>query len=249
MPIDLTPYGFACSVVGEVRASRTEGERSLFLFNETHTDYAIIRQNLLNACTLIDGGFITCVGVEGEYDFEGWIQEDIVDESEALFAEHGDDAGLIEFFIADAQEMDAAQPGRPHFFFGTCLKLLRPAIQVRRVEDEGLAAVVEAAHADVIAKHALLAGVIPNRFAQWINEGSHAEQAQAALLEYRNLPIQLERDLAFLHNLIAFWNANGGAGAAILNAGAAHQDRLAADMPAEFKFVQIFQTAVAAPGA
>jgi len=190
--IDLTPDGFACSVIGVVRTGRAEGRRFLFLFNETHNDYSIIRQNLLYASILIDNGFITCVGVEGEYDFEDWDEADIVAESQNLFEQHGNDLALINYFAADAEGMDLEQPGLPHFFFGTCLKLLRPNVAIKRVEADEFEGETAQAQADIIAKHAHGSGVSPKQFSDWIHDGSHKEQTDKAMMGFRGHAIHVE---------------------------------------------------------
>ena len=210
--IDLTQYGYPCSVLGSVHAERQEGQRFLFLFDETHTIYPVIKNNLLNACTLVDHGFIACVGVEGVYDFGDWSAEEIEEESQSLLAQDGNDLALIDFFIQDAHDMDQADPGRPHFFFGNCLKLLRPSVPVRSVETDEYDSEASQVQNDIIFKHARLNAISVAQFVQYLRTGTRKEITDPAMLEFRNHAVNAKRDQAFLENLFDFWQESGGVG-------------------------------------
>ena len=82
----------------------------------------------------------------------GWSNEEVVAESRRLFAEHGTDDAVIDFFVEDARDMDRQQPDVPHFFFGTCLKLLRPAVTIRCIEVQALADAAERVQQQLLAR-------------------------------------------------------------------------------------------------
>lgn len=241
MPVDLTPFGIPRKIEGRLAAARQEGQALLLLFNETHTDYGIIRQNLLNALPLIDGGFVGFVGVEGEYSFEDFNPEEIAAESQSLYAQHQTDQALIDFFAKDAREMDRQQPDVPHFFFGTCLKLLRPSITIRCVEDITLADAAEDVQLQLLTDFARESNVPMEQIRQWLRDGNRPEALERTVQVFRNHEVNRRRDEAMLSNMLRLWQDVGVDRGAIFNGGAAHVDRLATQLPPDIKFAQVFQ--------
>jgi hypothetical protein len=225
--IDLGPFGFPGRVFnyrGRIVAHGQEGDRLLFLFDEAHNDAAGIRLSLLNACELWRLGVLGCVGVE-EYPFyfAGWERSVIEQKSRELFRDHGNDEGVIQ----RGREGDGQ-----YFRFGKTLKLLRPAINVRSVEDLEL--------------HALI-NLIDNHSRQLIERLLPEAQPVGELIrqEFLNCPTNRRRDEAFLHNLLAFWDKNDRDKAAILNAGSSHQERIVRNLPAGWRHIRINAAALA----
>lgn len=241
MPVDLTPFGIPRKIEGRLAAARQEGQALLLLFNETHTDYGIIRQNLLNALPLIDGGFVGFVGVEGEYSFEEYTPDEIVAESRSLYAQHQTDQALIDFFAEDARDMDRQQPDVPHFFFGTCLKLLRPSITIRRVDDVVLADAAERVQWQFLTDFARESNLTMEQVLRLLRDRNRPEALEHKMHEFRTHEINLRRDAAMLSNMLRLWQEVGVDRAAILNGGTAHMDRIATQLPPDAKFVQVFQ--------
>jgi hypothetical protein len=133
--LDLRPFGFACDaeVHAAVEDSWSKGSRLVFLVGENHKDREMKRRNLLDACALCNLGVVGCAGVEETLkDFANWDAETIERRSRELFEEHRTDMGVIDY-------LNRHQPGWYGFFeFGKTLKLLRPSLEVRCVEDMAL---------------------------------------------------------------------------------------------------------------
>lgn len=225
--IDFTPFGFPGRVFeyhGQIVGQKETGSRLLFLFNETHSNKAAIRQNVQNATALSDMDLVSCVGVE-EYPFffVGWTNEAIAD----LWNEYLESSGGTEQAAIDYSLLSDGACAR----FGKALKLAKPEIEIFSVDELEL--------------HTL-AGLIKMRCQQLPDTLSPkatqvAKEAALKLLDsdYEMCPTNLARDDAFLRNLFARWDQHGTTKAAILNAGRSHQDRIVRKLPAHVRFIQL----------
>jgi hypothetical protein len=207
--LQLQPFGIPCDVEvhGTVQESWSEGKRLLFLFGENHRDREMKRLNVVNACRLVDAGVVGCVGTEVPMeDLDRHIQEFIQERSAALFGEHGTDEGVI-------NHLSSAQPMWFGFFqFGNTLRILRPSLPVRCVEDPTLREQMKP---------------ISDRYTVWdLCGGVHP------FLGYPNMedhPINADREAAIIRHLMALWDEKAPqARGAILNTGLAHSLRLCA---------------------
>lgn len=123
--IDLRPFGFdrAFTFLGRVIDQGETGDRLLFLFDEEHHNRQWIGCNVLNACDLDDLGLLGFVGVEGheELDLTRPRPERVAGMARC-------DRTVV---IQELRRLHG-------FFFGGTLKRLRPALNVRCVEDTRL---------------------------------------------------------------------------------------------------------------
>ena len=240
--IELTDFGFdgiQFTFYGEVVTRRAEGDRLLFLFGEEHEVPAIIKPNVLNALELARLGVIACVGVE-EYPFvwEGRTDADVERELERNLARHGDEAGII----------TALGP----LYFGQTVKLLCPTMPVRCVDDPKLYEAaekldekyrgrIERRAREIFAR--MTEGMSPTAQERMRLDTESQEQARVEIKkEYGEEAVHIQRDEAFIRNMMTLWGKNGFKRAAILNGGGKHIERITAKLPAEVRYIWIVQT-------
>src|SRR5436190_8886151 len=133
--IDLRPFGFDCNVAvhGTIKESWSGGNRLVFLFGENHREMEMKRCYVVNACKLVDAGVVGCAGTEIPMaHLDGQSAEFIRLRSLELFDEQKTDEGVI-------TQLSKTQPWwYGGFEFGNTLKVLRPSLPVRCVEDPSL---------------------------------------------------------------------------------------------------------------
>ena len=208
--LDLSRFGFACQVDlhGTVETSWSDGDRVVFLFGENHRDRDMKRLNVLDACQLINAGVVGCVGTEERMTVLDRLQpEDVKGWSTALFAAHGTDEGVIDY-------LKRTQPGwYGDFEFGSAIRVLRPSLPVRCVEDLAL-------HAKVwpllLAYEDASLGFRPHPCPEFPTLDDHPDSRQ--------------REEAMIRNLLTLWNLQPTGKAAVLNTGLDHSRRIAAGL-------------------
>jgi hypothetical protein len=208
--LDLRPFriGRSVQVHGTVESNWAKGERLLLLFGENHRDREMKRLNVLNARALVDAGVVGCAGTEVPMaNLEEQPAEFIELRSRELFDAHRTDEAVI-------AHLSRIQPCWFGFFqFGNTLRLLRPLLPVRCVEDaalrERMAPISEAyTLADL--------GTAPRPLPEHPNMGDH--------------PLNLERERAMIDHMLKLWDSTAPTLAAILNTGSAHTQRIAAQL-------------------
>jgi hypothetical protein len=164
------------------------------------------RVHVVNACKLVDGGVVGCVGTEipmAELDEQ--TAEFIEARSRELFEEHKTDEAVI----------DHLSRGQPWWYgilqFDSTLKVLRPSLPVRSVEDRALREQMKLI-SDAYSLAALGAAAHPSP--EHPNMGDH--------------PLNFERERAMIDNLLALWDSTAPKLAAILYTGVAHSQRIRA---------------------
>jgi hypothetical protein len=217
--IDLADYGFPGAIFeyqGQIIGQQKKGDRLLFLFNEQHTNESMIRRNIKNAFFLYDLGIISCVGVEEyPYRFQGKGEHDVAEMSSIWFERYNDADGIID---------RSYEFSRPNLPFGMTLKLLRPTIKVSTVENDSLHKQCENIRDDFLYRLAMTQDLIA---------------ADRLRREFEEHPINLQRDEAFLRGMLEWWHENGTEKAAILNAGASHQQRIVRQLPPDIRFIYL----------
>ncbi len=174
----------------------------------------MFRLNLLNACQLCDLGVVGCAGVEGSLEeLDRRDPQAVKEASSRLYDQHKDDAGVI----GHLQQCSLALAMFGPFEFATALRLLRPDLPVRRVEDPALYEMTKSIHSQYAS---LALGEI--------------EHPYPAFPQFEDHPINREREEPFLRNMLTFWDeiGPGVASAAILNTGLSHSPRIAQKLPA-----------------
>jgi hypothetical protein len=205
--LDLRTFGFEreVEVYGTIEASWVGGNRVLFLFGENHRDREMKRLNVLNACTLVDARVVGCVGTEIPLDDLGQLTaEQIQHRSEELFREHQTDDAVIAY-------LSRHQPWWYGILqFGNTLKVLRPSLEVRCVEDPGIREQMKS---------------IAERYEIWdLCGGEHPFPGHTNMEDH---PINADREAAMIRHMITLWDGKEReAPAAILNTGVAHSRRL-----------------------
>ena len=206
--LDLRPFGFEQSVEvhGTVETSWSDGERLLFLFGENHRDREMKRLYVVNACRLVDTEVVGCVGTEVPMaDLDGQPAEFIKARSEELFADHKTDDAVI-------AHLSRAQPWWYGILqFGSTLKVLRPSLPVRCVEDPVLR---DQMNPISLAYTLADLGAVPHPSPEHPTMGDH--------------PLNLERERAMIDHMLELWDSTAPTLAAILNTGSAHTQRIAA---------------------
>jgi len=211
--VDLRPFGFQCDVEahGAVVDSWSGGSRLVFLIGENHKDREMKRLNLQDACSLCNLGILACVGVEEAMeDAIRWDREKIDRWSRELFDYHKTDDGVIAY-------LSQHQPSWYGLFeFGKTLKLLRPSLDVRCVEDPGLREQMK----PIASSYELWGlGAAPHPSPEHPKMGDH--------------PHNFLREEAMIANLFKLWEEPREAGAALLNTGLDHCRRLAERLQAQ----------------
>jgi hypothetical protein len=177
----------------------------VFLFAENHRDWEMKQSNVLDACALASAGVLGCAGTEVPLDELGrQTEEFILARSAALFAEYTTDGAVLGYLRREQP------PWYGTFQFGSALKVLRPSLPVRCVEDPGLREEMNP---------------ISNAYCRW-----ELRQDQHPYPEYPNMgdhPINLQRERAMIDNLLALWSETTPALATAFNTGSAHSSRLA----------------------
>jgi hypothetical protein len=208
--MDLRQFGFQCDFEahGKVEGSCLEGKRLVFLFAENHSDREMKRLNVLNACSLYDRGVVGCVGTEiplGDLNMQ--TSEVIESRSRELLNAHKTDEGVIAYLKRE-------QPWWYGFFeFGNTVKILRPSLAVRCVEDLVLREEMKP---------------ISNAYCIWdLGGGPHPSPDHPNMA---NHPHNLKREKAMIDNLLALWDETAPELAAVLNIGSAHSQRIAAGL-------------------
>lgn len=204
--IDLKSFGLPidCQVFGNIEDWYNGDKGILFVFGEKHRDRGMIRHNLLNACILINTGVIACVGTEDVLE----LRDDLSDEelrthSNELFKKHKADDSVIDY-------LSRRPPwwfGESHF--GNILRVLRPSLPVRCVEDPDLR---EQFKPIASAYDLSDLGPIPHPYPDHPNMGDH--------------PLNIERERAMVQNLLDLWESTDRESAAVLNIGLAHCERI-----------------------
>lgn len=177
----------------------------ILLFGENHKDKRMIDLNVLNACKLFDNGLLHCAGVEEpEIDFAGRGMDDWVEQqSRELLDEYGDDCKVLGFLQTVVGERRFGT-----FRFGKSLRLLRPSLLVRPVEDPHL-------HAEAIQRQA-------DYLMRFEDE------------KFLDDHVQIRREEKWIENLLALVGTvnNGTQKIAILNTGLSHTPRLTSHLSA-----------------
>jgi hypothetical protein len=243
-PIGLDSFGnpavFNCR--GTIKSRRLGGQRLLFLFGERHSIKPFIKVNLLNAVDLCDLGVLSCVGVEGRplEDGEPFPAPDVVREFQSQQGQHdGNVEALIDGMLTWFQ--------RPGFHFWNLLTLLRPSLPVRCVEEPGLYRRAEGlnlqysnmrkeAIAETLRRSPLFEPDHPHRECR-IEEKTNMQWEQELVQE----EVTRARDGQFIKAMRELWDQSGSGKIAILNAGTAHQYRIARLLPAEISYYHIEQ--------
>jgi hypothetical protein len=212
--LDLHPFGFQCEaeIHAAVEDTWSGGDRLVFVVGENHRDREMKRLNLLDACALCDLDIVGCAGVEDTLMGFGYLgAEGITARSKELFDEHRTDEGVIDY-------LNRHQPGWYGLFeFGKTLKLLRPSLEVKCVEDGELHFRMQP---------------IANRYFMWdLAGGPHPYPDYPSMGDH---PHNFLREEAMIANLLVLWNREQRqAPAALLNTGLDHSRRLAGRLRAE----------------
>jgi hypothetical protein len=237
---------FGCSTAfncrGTIKSQRLGGPRLLFLFGERHGIKPFIKLNLLNAIDLCDLGVLSCVGVEGRplEDGEAFPAPDVAQEFQSQQEQHG---GNVEAVI---DRMLKWFP-RPGFYFWNLLTLLRPSLLVRCVEEPGLycradwfnvqySSMRREAIIESLRRSALFEPDHPHRECRIAEKANMQWEQELAQEE-----ITRARDEQFITAMIKLWDESGAGKVAILNAGTAHQYRIARLLPGEISYYHIEQ--------
>jgi hypothetical protein len=244
-PIDLARFGcpavFNCR--GTLKSHRPGGgQRLLFLFGERHGIKPFIKLNLLNAIDLCDLGVLSCVGVEGRplEDGEAFPAPEVAQEFRSQQEQHG---GNVEAVI---DGMLGWFP-RPGFYFWNLLTLLRPSLPIRCVEEPGLyrraewlnlqyANMRKEAVAEALRRSDLFEPNDPHRECR-IEAKANMQWEQELVQE----EVTRARDGQFIRAMLELWGQSGAGKVAVLNAGTAHQYRIARLLPDEIGFYHIEQ--------
>lgn len=208
--IDLRPFGFTCEVEvhGKIEKTYRGGRRLLFLFGENHRDREMKRLNVLNACALLNAGVVGCVATEDPLvELDMLTSEEIQTRSSQLFEEHKTDEAVIDY-------LNHHQPFWFGIFqFGNTLKVLRPSVAVRCVEDPRLREEMKP---------------ISDDYCIWdLGGGPHPSPDYPHMDDH---PHNLKRERAMIDNTLTFWEETAPSRAAILNTGSAHSERIAAGL-------------------
>jgi hypothetical protein len=164
------------------------------------------RLYVLNGCALIDAGVVGCVGMEEPLEEMAAITADAVESwSKQLFKTHLTDDAVID------QLKRTPPSGYGVFGFGNTLKILRPKVDVRYVED---ATLVEEMRP------------IANRYKMWeLQMTAHPWPEYPGMGDH---PHNRKREEAMMTNLMRLWDEKPRkATAAILNTGVDHSQHLA----------------------
>jgi hypothetical protein len=239
--IDLTPFGFphVFNCRGTIKSQRRGGERLLFLFGDRHTIKPYIRENVLNAVDLCKLGIVSSVGVEG---LPG--EELPGREARAFYADqqtrHGDNTeAIIDAILGWLQ--------CPDFLFWKTLTLLMPELTIESVEDRNL-------YDRAAGQNQWYSNQRRDRITNVLRRSGlfhpNAEDRESRIAEKANLQweqelaeaeVNLQRDQTFLDKMLRLWERSGTDKAAILNAGTAHQYRLARQLPPDLSYYHIEQ--------
>jgi hypothetical protein len=227
---------------GTIKSQRVNGRRLLFLFGERHSIKPYIKSNLLNAIHLADLGVLSCVGVEGRplEDGQAFPRPDVVQEFQSHQRQHGTDAeAVIEGMLKWFQ--------RPSHYFWNLLTLLRPSLRIGCVEEPDLYCRAEClnmqysgmrrdAIVEALRRSDLFEPCHPHRD-YLIEEKANIQWEQEMAQE----DVTLERDVQFMKAMLGLWERSGASKVAVLNAGTAHQYRIARLLPAEIDYYHIEQ--------
>lgn len=209
MHLDLRPFGFQRDVElhGTVEATWAGGKRLVFLFGENHSDREMKRLNVLNACNLVDSDVVGCAGTEVPVTVLDERTAEIIEaRSRELFQEHKTDGAVIDLLSRAYREFG-------FFEFGGTLKILRPSLPVRCVENLDLRDRMKPI-SDAYGSANL--GMAPHPFPEHPNLIDH--------------PLNREREGAMVDNLLALWDSTAPALAAILNVGLEHVHHIAVSL-------------------
>jgi hypothetical protein len=208
--LNLRPFGFMneVEVHGTVETIWAGGNRLVFLFGEDHRDRQMKQLNVENACRLVDARVVGCAGTEVPMrDLDGQTQEFIMERSHELFAEHRTDEAVI-------NHLSRSQPWWYGILdFGNTLKVLRPCLPVRCVEDPELRERMESIRLAYIYAQD---GRVPHPYPEHPNLGDH--------------PLNRERERAMIGNLLNFWDSSAPTRAVILNTGSGHCQPIADEL-------------------
>ena len=206
--LDLRPFGIErdLEIHGTVEATWSGGNRLVFLSGENHRDREMKRLHVLNACKLVDAGVVGCAGTEIPMaDLDEQTEEFIKARSEDLFAEHQSDEAVI-------HHLSRTQPWWYGILqFGSTLKVLRPSLPVRCVEDQALRERMKP---------------ISEAYCHWeLGGGPHPSPEHPNMGDH---PLNLERERAMIDRLLTLWDSTAPTLAAILHTGSAHSQRMTA---------------------
>jgi hypothetical protein len=106
------------------------------LFGEYHEDEEEIRGNVLDACKLIDLGIVACAGVEEDLEpVHDWPESQLqhCQRASEMRAQNQGDEGMINHLRTTEGKREFKR-----FGFGKALRLLRPDLPLRQVEDRDI---------------------------------------------------------------------------------------------------------------
>jgi hypothetical protein len=243
-PINLDAFGYPVifNCRGTIKSHRLGGQRLLLLFGERHGIKPYIKLNLLNAVDLCDLEVLSCVGVEGRpmEDGEPFPHPDVLQEFQSQRGLHGSNTeavidGMLRWFQ------------RPDFYFWNLLMLLRPSLPIRSVEELGLYRRAESLNLQYscIRKDAIVETLRRSDLFEPSHSHRECKIEEKANVQWEQEMVQEEitlvRDDQFIKAMLELWNHSGPGKVAILNAGTAHQYRIARLLPAEISFYHIEQ--------
>jgi hypothetical protein len=198
--IDLRKFGIECTcpIHGTVAESWCGESGLIFLFGENHRDREMKRLNVLNARNLFDCKAVECIGTEIQLrDFGALTKADIEIRSNELFEAHKTDDAVVSYL--DQKEPWWYGP----FEFASTVKLLRPSLVIRCVEDLKLKEEMQ----PIWHAYQMHVGG-PHPFPQYPKFSDH--------------PYNLKREHAMIENSLSFWKEFGQERAMILNTGSDH---------------------------
>jgi hypothetical protein len=200
--LDLSANGksFAVDLTRTVEQCRVGAGWPVFLFGEYHSDRAMKKGNVLDACRLIDAGIVGFVGTEMPMaDLDRLGPDEIQARSADLLGTHGGDEAVMDY-------LSRVQPWWYGFLqFGSTLRLLRPSVPVACVEDPELREKMKP-----ISDAYELAD---------FGCGAHPCPDYPDMIDH---PHNRLREAAMIDNLLALWARYSPDRAAILNTGIGH---------------------------
>jgi hypothetical protein len=236
--VDLSKFGLAgFRPRGTVIRKRLDGEKLLFLFGERHKIAPAIYENLLTTLDLYERGRLSCVGMETWWQPGDVPSDDVKELWEGTLATCEAD---VRTRIPTLMKQFRMPPAGG--YYAALLLLLGLSVPCRSVDDEVLykecyvrSLTTRQDRSGDIAR--FLQGALADGYpdAQYKDEDVYRMAEVQEDDEFAIADVNLGRDAKFLSNMLALWKEAGEDKPAILNAGVAHQYRIALTLERDHK--------------